>query len=220
MVTCLTCSGKDINPRLQRWLISLGEYNINIDYIKGKDNKVADFLSRINTETNEINFTERVEPDYKEYETDLSPSFSNLYSEHMAEVNANDTIEMQTIHSQEEDLNDHIPILETIVNRFKYQIILCEEKEKEYEKVFKNHRIFIDRNDLNSENLVEILKKYISGKTAIFSYLNDNEFNKLQKKIIQNFNTNLIKFVKCAYFAKDIENEEDLKKQISLFHIN
>lgn len=33
--------GKDINPRLQRWLFKLGEYDINID-IK---NTLADFLS-------------------------------------------------------------------------------------------------------------------------------------------------------------------------------
>lgn len=209
-------SGKDINPRLQRWLLSLGEYNINIDYIKGKDNKIADFLSRINTETNEINSTET----FEKYETDLSQCFSDLFYEPLEEINANDTLEMQTIHSQEEEQNDHFPILETIVNRFKSQIILCEEKQKEYETVFKNHRVFIDKKDLNSEKLTEILKKYIIGKTAIFSYLNDHEYNKLQQNIIQNFDTNSIKFVKCSSFAEDIENEDKLKKQISLFHKN
>lgn len=47
--------GKDLNPRLQRWILSLGEYNIKIDYLKGKDNRIADFLSRINAESHEIN---------------------------------------------------------------------------------------------------------------------------------------------------------------------
>lgn len=46
----LTWLHKKLGPRLQRWLLSLGEYNINIDYIKGKENKVADFLSRISQE--------------------------------------------------------------------------------------------------------------------------------------------------------------------------
>lgn len=46
--------GKDINPRLQRWLLKLGEYDINIGYIKGKENTLADFLSRINEDTGEI----------------------------------------------------------------------------------------------------------------------------------------------------------------------
>ena len=47
--------GKEINERLQRWLVKINEYKIDMDYIKGKENKVADFLSRINNHTNEIN---------------------------------------------------------------------------------------------------------------------------------------------------------------------
>ena len=29
-------NGKDINPRIQRWLLKLGEYDFNISYVKGK----------------------------------------------------------------------------------------------------------------------------------------------------------------------------------------
>lgn len=39
-------------------LISLEEYIMKIEYIKGKHNKVANFLSRINVERNEITPTE------------------------------------------------------------------------------------------------------------------------------------------------------------------
>ncbi|XP_055387130.1 uncharacterized protein LOC129615790, partial [Condylostylus longicornis] len=31
--------GKDVDPRLYRWLLKLGEYNINIDYIKGHEDR-------------------------------------------------------------------------------------------------------------------------------------------------------------------------------------
>ena len=34
----------------------------------------------------------------------------------------------ETIHSQEENLNNHIPIIDSIVNRFKIQIILTNNK--------------------------------------------------------------------------------------------
>lgn len=193
---------KDINPRLQRWLLSLGEYNFNIEYIKGKNNKVADFLSRINTETNEINLID------SELEININE-----------ERNDNNTVEMQTIHSQEEEYNNHIPIIETIVNRFKYQVILCERKDKQYESIFKKHRIYIDKQDLHSENLESILKTHINGKTGIFSFLSDPEYNILQQKIIQTFDTN-IQFFKCTYYAKDIIDEARLNKQIALFHKN
>lgn len=194
--------GKDINPRLQRWLISLGEYNIKIDYIKGKDNRVADFLSRINVDTNEINVVEKNREDS-----------NNLGNE-------NDSIEMNTAHSQEENLNDHFPILETVVNRFRTQIILKENKEKEYEKSFNNVRIFIDKEDLKNGNIIKLVKKYISkGKIGIYSELNDHEYNKLQQILIRSLsNNNQIKFLKCTLYAVDIEDENNLKKQIALFH--
>lgn len=47
--------GKDISPKLQRWLIELGEYDFRAEYIKGKCNCIADILSRLNVNTNEIN---------------------------------------------------------------------------------------------------------------------------------------------------------------------
>ena len=39
--------GKEFSQRNQRRILKLQEYNFDIEYIQGKDNKVADFLSRI-----------------------------------------------------------------------------------------------------------------------------------------------------------------------------
>lgn len=43
--------------RLVRWVLMLQEYNINVQYIKGKDNIVSDVLSRVqnNLENNKKN---------------------------------------------------------------------------------------------------------------------------------------------------------------------
>lgn len=209
--------GQDFSSKHQRWLLKLGEYKIRMEYIKGKENRAADFLSRINTDKNEINY--------------ISGKLADLINEKSIEnrieinelfdTNANDveSIEMQTIHSTEEDLNDHIPILETIVNRFKTQIILVQSKDKEFEKIFSNRRIFIDQNDLQN-NLIDILRRYISkGKVAIYSELPDNQYNILQQKIRELYsNDATLKFVKCSYFATDYEDEEKCLKQISLYH--
>lgn len=46
---------RDLNPRLYRWIIKLSDYNLVVNYIKGKDNQVADFLNRINYDSGEIN---------------------------------------------------------------------------------------------------------------------------------------------------------------------
>lgn len=196
-------SGKDINPRLQRWILQLGEYNAKIEHIKGKDNKIADFLSRINSDHFEINCLN----DTKRHNRERRQSESSM--------------EVETTHSQEEEHNDHIPILTTIVNRFHQQIIFQNTKHKEFEQVFNNKRLFIDKTDLLHDRILTLISKYfLKGKIAIYSEINDHEYNKLQQTIIEKFGGGPMKFVKCSYFAEDIHNEDQLHKQIALFHKN
>lgn len=46
--------GTGLNARMVRWAIALGEFDLQIEYIKGKENIAADFLSRINTIGNDV----------------------------------------------------------------------------------------------------------------------------------------------------------------------
>lgn len=187
-------SARDINPRLQRWLIQLGEYDARIDYIKGSENKIADFLSRIHTDINEIGNIED--------QDDCNNSVA------------------ATIHSQREDLNDHIPILDSVVNRFKTQIILTNNKSNEVDMVHGNKKIYINSGDLN-QNLDNILIRHITnGRVGIYTELNDHEYNVLQNKLIELFRgSNSIKFIRCSYNATDMSSEEEATRQISLYHI-
>lgn len=314
-------TGKDINPRLQRWLVQLGEYNMKINYIKGELNKVADFLSRINSDTNEINYLTENDSDdtndnrdqdslmvhtdhsldensieslrefnekvsriqseifyktedvtyikirmYNKFESivgiELVNETSNFcemllrlqkrannngiyiitwekndpffsicsvqdFKNHCNKVLTTLKILLddqsedgETIHSQEEYLGDSVPILDTVVNRFKTQIIILDVKEVVTETIFGKKRIYIDRNDITNENISNILRREVpKGKIGIFSKLNDHEYYKVQLKLIEEFpDKKNYKFVKCSKFAKDIVEENDLKKQIALFH--
>lgn len=236
-------SGRDINPRLQRWLVQLGEYDAKIDYIPGKENKIADFLSRINCEKCEINTSDtenlgitlnemfRIKninagQDQEQSEASLMVHTDHSQRENFSETtnsgNRNQSGDSETVHSQADNFNDHILILDTVVNRFKYQIILTETKEIEMKMIFNNKRLFIDIHDLDTGNVTNIIQRHINkGKIAIFSELNDHNFNKLQRILIDSYSgIERISFVKCSYFAKDIESEDELAKQISLFHKN
>lgn len=50
---CLTslASMKDPTGRVARWLVVLGEYDMRIEYVRGQDNSLADYLSRQGSET-------------------------------------------------------------------------------------------------------------------------------------------------------------------------
>lgn len=194
--------GKDMSPRHQRWLLKLGEYDFNIEYLKGKENQVADFLSRIenNLEANQQN------------------SEDNRSSSEILE-NLEDNATVATIHSAEEDLHDHFYIKEEIVNKYKTQIILTNNKTEELKILHGKRIIFVAESDF--EEMGNIFKRFITkGKIGIYSEISDHNYNKVQEKLIEMFsNDKQIQFTKCTLRAQDIETEVEAVKQISFYHV-
>lgn len=95
---------KEPNSKLVRWRLKLEEYDYDVVYKKGKLNSNADALSRI-----EININE---------------STNESLINHVDDLGNLDDIE--TIHSADENLDDGIPISESVLNSFNYQIIFEE----------------------------------------------------------------------------------------------
>lgn len=87
---------KEPNAKLQRWKLKLEEFNFDVEYVKGKDNQVADGLSRL-----EINFHQNTDS------VNHEPEPMNTDNESI------------TIHSAREDSSDYISIIDSPVNLFK-----------------------------------------------------------------------------------------------------
>lgn len=179
---------KEPNSKLQRWRIKLNEYDYEIDYVRGKDNNVADFLSRL-------------EIHHNDNETDMA-----------------------TIHSAIEDVGDHIPIADRIVNTYRTQIHLVENKNHEITSKYKVVRqLLISKKDLRNDNyLNDVLRRFVTkGVIGIYSELNDSEYNILQNKLIELFsNDKQIKFVKCAFRATDLVSEDKAIETIEKIHLD
>lgn len=208
--------GKDMSPRHQRWLLKLGEYDFNIEYIKGKENQVADFLSRIENNVDVIQEKGECEASST---TNFSQNSENESDSNLVNNIENDDASMITIHSAEENLQDHFYIKEEIVNKYKTQIILTNNKVEEVKIVHGKRIIFIAETDFDV--MGEIFRKYIAkGKIGIFSELSEHNYNIVQEKLIEMFsNDKQINFTKCTIRAQDIETEVEAVKQISLYHI-
>jgi len=86
--------------KLQRWKIKLREFDYEIKYIKGKENHVADALSRITKKESKDNKIEEVFQNEDDVDTTAA-----------------------TVHSAQEDNGDCIQITERPVNVFSHQLI-------------------------------------------------------------------------------------------------
>lgn len=136
------CNLKNPNGRLTRWKLSLMEYDYEIKYRPGKQNIVADGLSRIVYECN-----------YNEID-----QVSNN-----ATMNSSDN---QTVHSAETDDTNFIQMTEQPLNAFSNQIILkLGEQDFTFEEIFpKKIRYTITEPNFPIEKILDIFKVHLNFK--------------------------------------------------------
>ena len=122
------------NARIQRWAIILDEYGGDIEFIKGSQNRVADFLSRINqpTEVNVIDSdkapkvqldskVEKSSPEENHQEKfneflDSHPDFKDL-QENDPEIKLLEDILENTEHEKHENISCHYTKLDGLLYR-------------------------------------------------------------------------------------------------------
>lgn len=116
-------------------------------------------------------------------------------------------------------MHDHFYIKEEIVNKYKTQIIITNNKVEEMKILHGKRIIFIA--EANFREVGDIFRKYITkGKIGTYSELSEQSYNKVQEKSIEMFsNDKQIQFIKCTIRAQGIETEVEAVKQISFYHV-
>lgn len=138
---------KDPNDKMLRWRLRLQEFDYDVKHRAGKQNIVADGLSRIRN--------------------DLNANDTSALSDQATcnTENATDSSDVDTCHSAESDANDLIGMTELPINFFSNQIILKkgDVESNEYEEIFpKIHRRTITRTDFSVARVLNIFKDYMS----------------------------------------------------------
>lgn len=129
--------------KLQRWKIKLNVYDYNIQYLPGKENHVADALSRIQIQENFL-------------EEDSQVSISTA----------------ATVHSAQEDIQNHIGITERPLNYYYRQIEFIKGNSDEVEiiKYFQKTRIKITFKEITESSAKELIKEYICTKKSVIYF--------------------------------------------------
>jgi len=184
---------KEQSPRIVRWQTLLSEFDFKVEYIKGKQNKVADFLSR--------NPTRNVSQESFDY--DIQSLFANSISETGEKFIVSEFIVNKYI-SQIRFVKQKVKEFELLYN--KYKIIYIDENDLS-----------------NNTYLVDLFRKYLTrGKVGMYSEVGlcDEKFEILKEKLVGIYaEDENIKFTICKTLAKDIRSEKELYDVIENVHL-
>lgn len=183
---------KDSNSRLIHWRLYLEEFDYEIKYRPGKQNIVADSLSRIQTEVN-----------------------TNLQNDSSSTDDA-------TMHSADTDDSEFIKCTEFPLNKFSNQIILKfgDTESMDYEEVFPRiYRRTITREDFSDSFIMTMFKEFMDSKRSNCIFCPENLMNPIQNIYKQYFNR--YKSFKIYFSQKlllDLKTPEDQNTIIEQTH--
>lgn len=200
---------KEPNSKLIRWKLLLSEYDYEIDYIQGKENKVADALSR-NPKLSENNETQSLLNETGD---------SDEVIKEFIETN------VTTVHSAQEMPVLGLPYAEKPLNYYKNQMIIKISESSPVplsirEKVFNNQRIFINLRRSHMEEDLEQFIANLQNNITYHLYFPDKEherifINQLQEKLIK-INSKLLI---CSTKINDVTLDNDKEDKMNYHHV-
>lgn len=221
---------KGNNTRLMRWKLKLEEYNFSVGYKKGKDNVVADALSRVeiqNNETNnEINDNDSVIVNVNEIpEISQDDIDQILGAETPRSVNLDneaDDTDLETVHSGQQDTGLRGPVFtERPVNTFSNRIIikLSDTIKRRITRPFnKNtHLVTLNKENFN-ETLKEILTEIISPNRVFGIFLINPELKEPLCNIITNTFNESVKIYISNTYCRDVTEPISQKEIVEEYH--
>ena len=232
---------KEPNSRLIRWRIKLSEYDYEIAYKRGKENHVADALSRIEINFNENNDFDDSEsiipnvdeiPDLTDFESippdqpypvieqedidKILAEFTNPSENEQQLPNSN-----ETIHSTNNDDGKCLPISERPVNIFSNRVIikLGDKFNVKITQPFnRNHYLITINKNSISENFTDFLKEYITPNLTYCFFFADESLKPIFLNICKEFLNQSIKFFISNILCQDVTLPESQEEIVLEYH--
>lgn len=212
---------KEPNSRLIRWRLKLEEFDFNIVYKKGKENFVADALSRI-----EINFgeTESISPQVGNDSANLK-DFEELNQEEIEieqqKNNEEEPSSIYSLHSNKEPDGKMLPISELPVNFATRRLILTygNSFNQYITKPFNKTHIFV-RIPKENENkfLIQVMKELLNHQTLTTIFINDKNLEETFKQLVKQNLSNNVKLAISYKYLQDVTDPQMQRDIIENYH--
>jgi hypothetical protein len=208
---------KTPNLMVQNWKYKLNGYNFNINYIKGKNNHVADGLSRLPRCSKDIanmNNDSEFNSSFLQFLNEIGSNNDEVNNEEIMSTAA-------TVHSAVEDDSLHIKITEKPINLFKNQIYLTPSSNNKITTKILNKKcqnfIYITKEG----DLLEKMRHCIIDKGLMCIYCEDNElYLKFQDLYINYFaNNKNLRILKSSKKLQDISDKNKIIEIIKMEHL-
>lgn len=238
---------KEPNSRLIRWKLKLEEFNFEIKYKKGKENVVADALSRIELNVHETDDIQSVVPNVDNTVANLAEfdladfvlnekynapvpcqptqnkatTSENLSLSENTNPNDNNLDDDITVHSNNETQGKLLPISELPVNYATNRLIIGygEDFKHSHTKPFKkNHHLVKISKENRQEHILKILKEIVKPDTLFTVFIREPELKlEFQRIVNANLNTSA-KLVFSNKFLCDVVDTNQQKDIIFKYH--
>lgn len=180
---------KEPNMKLQRWKIRLNEYDYQIKYLPGKENNVADALSRIKIEENFLG----------------EDAISTGATIHSAQEDS-----QYHIPITERPLN--------YFNR-QIEFIKGDDNKVETNHYFHKLNIKISYKEMNNQYAKDMIKEYLCSKKSIVYFHNEIDFPIFQRAYLEIINpSNITKIMKTSLKLIDLQTFAEFKELILKTH--
>lgn len=240
---------KDPNSKLTRWRLKLAEYDYTVIYKKGKQNTNADALSRVkifhnSIESLAVNFDDNEDDniinrifdnarreavndvqDAPNQNNIIPPSQTETESDSMSVISADPNQLISTNHTQPDNENNGIPILEDAIDRQLKQFHIRSTPGTTYrvENRSTNSRVvvkdvFIPVNNTEQE-IIRFLKEHTIADRLFHCYFYTEDLYPAFARVYTTiFNDRGPKLVKCTKRVTLVENKTEQQEIIKKYH--
>lgn len=199
---------KDPTSRLARWRLKLEDYNFDVKYRKGKENQVADCLSRV--QVNVLSSSSIcVEP----------PDNFDL-DEFLEDFEKNQSLSDDTNHTAIENPISGIPISEDPINSATNQILIVpnsREYDIIYRKCFNKHRHTVTLTDDWKMEISDALKNILRPNEKFALHV-PHEFRPFICEYFKKTFDTTVKVIFCNKLLQDIEEEQRQIECVKQYH--